>query len=158
MAQVHYGSIPSKLILPIKDLFYLMLDDVEDETKASKKKKKQDEPSSLFQRFRVDQLLGDLVNKFPPKVLHVSCHDIDLIIFPSLFCNTSALKKFKFVNHFILATTTKFSSWWVFLVFSFFHLIRAELICIYWIDLHKEIWNNNLLHDWILPKSKLQNP
>ena len=47
------------------------IDDGNDDLSHKKKKKKVEEPSSLFQRFRVDQLLGDFVNKFPPKVLQV---------------------------------------------------------------------------------------
>ena len=33
----------------------------------SKEKKKKEEPSSLFQRQRVDELLAELSKKFPPK-------------------------------------------------------------------------------------------
>lgn len=40
--------------------------DKEFEDKAAKKSKKE-EPSSVFQRQRVDMLLGDLSRKFPPK-------------------------------------------------------------------------------------------
>ncbi|XP_065062251.1 mediator of RNA polymerase II transcription subunit 6-like isoform X2 [Rhopilema esculentum] len=40
-----------------------------DDNAAPKRKQKKSEPSSLFQRFRVDQLLGDFLNKFPPKVI-----------------------------------------------------------------------------------------
>ena len=32
--------------------------------------KKREEPSSYFQRQRVDDLLADLATKFPPKVFH----------------------------------------------------------------------------------------
>ena len=36
------------------------------------KKRKREEPSSFFQRQRVDVLLGELANKFPPKYVAAS--------------------------------------------------------------------------------------
>ena len=39
------------------------------EKKESADKKKKEEPSSFFQRQRVDNLLGELAKKFPPKVV-----------------------------------------------------------------------------------------
>ncbi|KAK3587429.1 hypothetical protein CHS0354_007915 [Potamilus streckersoni] len=41
--------------------------DKEDSDKSDVKEKKKDEPSSIFQRQRVDLLLGELAKKFPPK-------------------------------------------------------------------------------------------
>eukprot|EP00112_Aurelia_sp_Birch-Aquarium-sp1_P011831 Seg2488.3 transcript_id=Seg2488.3/GoldUCD/mRNA.D3Y31 product="Mediator of RNA polymerase II transcription subunit 6" protein_id=Seg2488.3/GoldUCD/D3Y31 len=54
---------------PSKGYWWDFKDDGNDDLTQKKKRKKVEEPSSLFQRFRVDQLLGDFVNKFPPKVL-----------------------------------------------------------------------------------------
>ncbi|KAK3093765.1 hypothetical protein FSP39_019960, partial [Pinctada imbricata] len=39
------------------------------EKKDAKEKKKKEEPSSVFQRQRVDHLLGELAKKFPPKFI-----------------------------------------------------------------------------------------
>jgi len=39
------------------------------EKKESKEKKKKDEPSSMFQRQRVDLLLNEISRKFPPKFI-----------------------------------------------------------------------------------------
>lgn len=43
--------------------------DQDDKPDKSEAKEKKEEPSSLFQRQRVDLLLGELAKKFPPKVI-----------------------------------------------------------------------------------------
>ncbi|XP_076098532.1 mediator of RNA polymerase II transcription subunit 6-like [Mytilus galloprovincialis] len=43
--------------------------DQEDKSEKSDSKEKKEEPSSVFQRQRVDLLLGELARKFPPKVV-----------------------------------------------------------------------------------------
>lgn len=40
-----------------------------EEQKKEKKKKKKEEPSSMFQRQRVDLLLGELAKKYPPQFI-----------------------------------------------------------------------------------------
>eukprot|EP00794_Sanderia_malayensis_P020636 gene20636-22671_t len=54
---------------PSKGYWWNFKDQTNETGSTKKKTKKTAEPSSLFQRFRVDQLLGDFVNKFPPKIL-----------------------------------------------------------------------------------------
>jgi len=54
---------------PSKGYWWDFKGDSGEEKNAKKMKKKQEEPSSVFQRHRVDQLLSDFCNKFPPKVL-----------------------------------------------------------------------------------------
>ena len=44
-------------------------------------KEKKEEPSSLFQRQRVDLLLGELAKKFPPKVIPPSQPEVKGIEF-----------------------------------------------------------------------------
>nr|KAG5694587.1 hypothetical protein BaRGS_015000 [Batillaria attramentaria] len=46
-----------------------MAHDKKEEQKKEKKKKKKEEPSSLFQRQRVDLLLGELAKKYPPQFI-----------------------------------------------------------------------------------------
>jgi len=59
---------------PSKGYWWEFKDQAQTEKLMNKeKKKKKEEPSSLFQRQRVDLLLGDLAHKFPPKVVPPPC-------------------------------------------------------------------------------------
>ena len=42
----------------------------------SESKEKKEEPSSVFQRQRVDLLLGELAKKFPPKIIAPPQHEV----------------------------------------------------------------------------------
>ena len=54
------------IILP-KGIYWWHLKDHEEQDKVKPKTKRKEEPSSIFQRQRVDALLLDLEQKFPPK-------------------------------------------------------------------------------------------
>jgi hypothetical protein len=47
-----------------------------EEQKEKKKKKKKEEPSSMFQRQRVDMLLGELGKKYPPHIAPPLQHEV----------------------------------------------------------------------------------
>nr|CAG4644322.1 EOG090X0E0D [Lepidurus arcticus] len=53
---------------PSKGYWWEFRDKEANEKEAKKKDKSKEEPSSLFQRQRVDMLLAELTKKFPPKV------------------------------------------------------------------------------------------
>ncbi|XP_069117210.1 mediator of RNA polymerase II transcription subunit 6-like isoform X3 [Argopecten irradians] len=54
---------------PSKGYWWEFKDQENSDKKDSKDKKKKEEPSSMFQRQRVDLLLGELSKKFPPKFI-----------------------------------------------------------------------------------------
>jgi len=59
---------------PSKGYWWEFKDQAQTEKLMSKeKKKRKEEPSSLFQRQRVDLLLADLAQKFPPKIPALPC-------------------------------------------------------------------------------------
>lgn len=60
------GKYMQKLIIFSDNIIFLIIYTF---IEKSDSKEKKEEPSSVFQRQRVDLLLGELARKFPPKVV-----------------------------------------------------------------------------------------
>lgn len=79
--------------------------------KVKPKTKKKEEPSSLFQRHRVDTLLLDLRSKFPPTFYQVfKCfirHHFFLLLYNSQCINIIFIKCDDSTKHFVVVLTAQ---------------------------------------------------